>query len=236
MRRALSPAFALLALLWTGTTSATVEEFGTTGGGGRLRLDRSERSVRIDVMGVNGHSCLVKGALSGAQLDRVDSESCRFQLRRQVSGALTVVVDAAAREACQENCGARAWFEGDYLPLPPACTPASLNATQGRGLKAYQSQQHEVAFQLWSQTLATCEKTMSWHAVWRWRNDAAIAAARAGRTTDCQRLSQAVVDDAQQFTLPGDSEPFAYAPTDAITARPLIAAARHNLTRCAPTP
>jgi hypothetical protein len=41
-----------------------------------------------------------------------------------------------------------------------------------------------------------------------------------------------VLADVAGVTLQGETEPFTFAPSDADTARPLIAAARHNLTKC----
>jgi len=227
--RWLLPCALLLAL----TANAAPVEYGTQGGGGTMLLDRERHSVSIDVLGVNAHSCAVRGRLTGAKPDRVEAEQgCTFQLQAKAQGMFTVVVDEAARDACRGHCGARAWFEGDYLPLPAACTQAGLSRRQREALQAYQGKRFDDAFRLWSQGLADCEKTMSWSAIWRWRNDAGIAAARAGRAADCTSLSQAVLAGAKRFTLDGETEPFTFAPSDAETAKPLISAARHNLTRC----
>jgi hypothetical protein len=221
-------------VLWLAlSVQAAPVEYGTQGGGGTMRLDRARRGVSIDVLGVNAHSCSVRGRLTGAQLDRVEApEACSFQLQSKAHGVFAVIVDDAARDACRGFCGARAWFEGDYLPLPAACTQTGLSNRQREALKAYHGKRFDDAFRLWSQGLAGCEKTMSWPDVWRWRNDAAIAAAHAGHAADCTRLSQAVLADAKRFTLDGETEPFTFAPSDADTARPLISAARHNLGRC----
>lgn len=208
-------------------------EYGTAGGWGTMRLDREAGSVSIDVVAANAHTCGVRGRLTGPQLDRVEAqEGCRFQLQAKAQGIVTVIVDEAAREACRGNCGVRAWFEGDYLPLPVACTPSGLAGRQREALQAYRGKRFDRAFQLWSQGLADCEKTMSWAEVWGWRNDAAIAAFHLGRRDECSRLAQAVLDDAKRFTLDGETEPFSFAPSDAETARPLLAAARHNLAKC----
>ncbi len=213
--------------------NAAPVEYGTLGGRGTMLLDREGRSVNLDVLGVNGHSCSVRGRLSGQKLDRVEAEEgCKFQLQPKAQAVLTVVVDEAARDACRSNCGARAWFEGDYQPLPAACTQKGLARQQGDALRAYQGKRFDDAFRLWSQGLADCETTMHWSAIWRWRNDASIAAAHAGHAADCTRLSQAVLADVKRFTLEGETEPFTFAPGDAETARPLISAARHNLARC----
>lgn len=210
-------------------------EYGTENGWGTMRLDRVSRRVSIEVVAANAHVCDVRGRLTGSELGRVEAQDgCTFQLLPKADGALAVAVDAAARDACRGHCGARAWFEGDYLPLRAACTQSGLDRRQREALQAYRAKRFDAAFGLWSQGLAQCEKTMSWAAVWRWRNDAAIAAAHAGRAADCQRLSQAVLADAKRFTPDGGTEPFGFAPTDADTARPLVAAARHNLARCSP--
>lgn len=181
-------------------------EFGTQGGWGTMRLDREARSVSIDVVAVNAHTCMVRGRLTGARLDRVEAEEgCRFQLQGKQQGVFSVIVDEAAREACRGSCGARAWFEGDYLPLPAACTQAGLAGRQREALQAYRGKRFDRAFQLWSQGLADCEKTMSWTEVWRWRNDAAIAAFHLGRRGDCSRLAQAVLADVKGVTLDGET-------------------------------
>lgn len=233
MRRVPFRGLALCVLTLVPAAYAAPVEYGTKDGWGTLLLDRAGRSVSIEVLAANAHTCAVKGRLVGAAQDRAEAEDgCRFQLQPKGQGALAVIVDEPAREACRAYCGARAWFEGDYLPLPAACTLAGLTSRQREGLQAYRAKRHEAAFQIWSQGLSACEPTMPWSAVWRWRNDAAIAALHAGRSTDCQRLSRAVLEDAMRFTPDGETEPFAFAPTDADVARPLIAAARHNLAKC----
>jgi hypothetical protein len=223
---------AACALSLAQAATAAPVEYGTEAGWGHMQLYRSSRSVTIDVVGTNGHTCDVEARLTGPRLDRAEAQSCKFQLQPKPQGRIAVVVDEDARDACREHCGARAWFEGDYLPLVDACTLAGLNRQQGEALQAYRGKRYEAAYQRWSQGLAACEKTMSWADVWRWRNDAAIAASHAGRSADCQRLSQAVLADVAGATLQGETEPFSFAPSDADTARPLIAAARHNLTKC----
>ncbi|MCE4554032.1 hypothetical protein [Pelomonas cellulosilytica] len=235
MRRVLCSWLVLSACVPMLAVAAPVE-YGTDAGWGRLLLDRAKRTVAIEVVGINGHSCDVQATLVGSQGDRAEAEACRFQLQPKGQGTLTVVVDEAARDACRENCGARAWFEGDYAPLIAACTRSALQRRQQEGLQAYRGKRFDAALQLWSQGLDACEKTMAWADVWRWRNDAAIAASHAGRAAECQKLSQAVLDDAESLTQPGDAEPFSFAPSDADTARPLIAAARHNLAKCGGTP
>ncbi len=233
MRRLAIPTLALLALILVLPSHAAAVEYGTQSGWGRMLLDHGKQSVSIHTVIVNGHSCTVRGRLTGAALDRAETEQgCRFQLQRKAQGALAVVIDDAAHDACRANCGARASFDGDYLPLPAACTQAGLARRQREALQAYRGKRYDAAFQLWSGGLANCEPTMAWPAVWAWRNDAAISAAHAGRTADCQRLSQAVLADVKGVTLPGETEPFTFAPSDAYTAQPLIAAARHNLAQC----
>jgi len=223
---------AVCALTLAQMAAAAPMEYGTEAGWGHMLLDRSSGSVSIDVVGTNGHTCDVGARLTGPHLDRAEVQSCRFQLQTKAQGRIAVVVEDDARDACREHCGARAWFEGDYLPLAAACTRTGLDRQQGEALRAYRGKRYVVAFQLWSQRLAACEKTMTWAEVWRWRNDAAIAASHAGRAADCRQLSQAVLADVAAVTLQGETEPFTFAPSDAETARPLIAAARHNLTRC----
>jgi len=212
--------------------AATVE-YGSAGGGGRLLLNRQHRHISIEVVGVNGHTCDVKGRLTGVALDRVEAgENCSFHLQSKAQGGVAVIVDENSRDACRANCGARAWFEGDYMPLSSACTRAGLEQQQRQALQNYRAKRYDTAYGQWSKGLSACEKTMDWASIWRWRNDAAVAAAHAGRAADCRRLSQAVLNDLPGVTLPGETEPFTFAPTDADTARPLISAARNNLSLC----
>lgn len=223
MHRSLSRWLAFGALALSLQAGAAPVDYGTERGWGRLTLDRSARTFSISTIGANGHACWLKGRLRGTGLTQGAAERCRIALTAGAAGALQVAATPATQDACRQFCGMRATFEGDYLPLPAACKPAALKQQRARGLRDYRAGRFDAALKTWSASLNGCERLMHMFDVWRWRNDMAIAAHHAGRLADCRQWSQAVLDDAAPITFP---------PTDALTAEPLLGAARHNLAKC----
>lgn len=217
---------ALAATLQAGAAPA---DYGTERGWGSLTLDRAARTFAISAVGANAHTCELQGQLGGAKLNEGTADSCRITLTEGRDGRITVAAAPATEEACRQFCGMRAYFDGDYLPLPAACRPDALRQQHARGLADYRAKRFDAALQTWGAGLAACERLMDRFGVWRWRNDMAIAAHRLGREADCAQWSQSVLDEAAPIT---------FAPTDADTAAPLLKATRFNLAQCraAPSP
>lgn len=211
---------ALAATLQAGAAPA---DYGTERGWGSLTLDRAARTFAISTVGANAHTCELQGRLSGAKLNEGTADSCRITLTEGRDGRIIVAATQATEEACRQFCGMRAYFDGDYLPLPAACRPDALRQQHARGLADYRAKRFDAALQTWGAGLAACERLMNRFGVWGWRNDMAIAAHRLGRHADCIQWSQAVLDEAAPIDFP---------PTDADTAAPLLKAARFNLGQC----
>lgn len=214
---------AACAMAATLQAGAAPVDYGTERGWGLLTLDRAARTFAISAVGANAHTCDVQGRLGGAKLNEGSAEACRITFTEGRGGRIAVAATPATEEACRQFCGMRAYFDGDYEPLPAACRPDALRQQHARGLADYRAKRFDAALQAWGAGLAACERLMDRFGVWGWRNDMAIAAHRLGRHADCIQWSQAVLDEAA---------PIDFAPTDADTAAPLLKAARFNLGQC----
>lgn len=184
--------------IWVGVTlalpglahaaEATVQPgvYGTEGGWGTMTINASR--FKIYAVGVNGHSCGLEGSLVGHQ---GQSDECSIEMKPHGNG----VTVTPTSEGCQQSCGFRAHFDGDYLRLPPACFPAALQTADQRFLAAYKAKDYGRAHAVLSQADTACRRYTDWRVNDRRSNDLAITAYHLGRKDECRRLSAQVADD-----------------------------------------
>lgn len=134
-----------------------------------------------------GNLCDVEGKIVNNVFR--DGEGCvvrfRFDAKR-----VKLSIDDSAREACQNYCGMNAYFDGDYLKLPAACTDQAQRQTEQQFQAAYRSKQFGRAIQIRRQQLSQCGSFMYYPAQMRVRNDLAVAHKNNGSKAACRQVLQ----------------------------------------------
>ncbi len=153
-------------------------------GPGALELDGTKFSISTG--GEHGHSCALEGVWKGhtgkVTAPSVDLEACTLTFAATDEG---VWVTATNGSACAGWCGARAWFEGQYLLVPPNCSSDNV-------LKVRRSFQQKVDQRKWAAAIKTlspvvprCEKFLDPTLATRLRSELALAVQHKQHRTEC---------------------------------------------------
>ena len=197
----------------------------TEGGWGRLTLGPATaqgQAIAIHSAGANGHSCTLEGGLLTGRQARwpTDAQVCQVELTPIVGGGWALA--SSTPEACRYFCGARAGFEGDYWPLPPACEAAAWRRSGEAFLAAYRGRDYARALDIQHQRLQACETRLFWLQAFQVRNDLAIAQFHAGQKAACLATLKPILAQSLSDLAPADAEGFA----------PILKAARFNQRQC----
>lgn len=206
--------------------------YQTEGGWGVLRVTLegpASLRFRLRTEGANGHSCGLDGAIVGgvASLTPVGAgEVCRVFFGRDGDA---VVLSTNGAEACRHYCGARAAFEGRYLPARAGCSDAERRAARREFKARYDAGDYAAALARLQPVLERCATATPWLEAGWIRNDLAITQLRLGAPADCLRTLAPLRADAAR----GDSEiRAAYPPADADRYLGILRATRSNAGRC----
>lgn len=197
----------------------------TEGGWGRLTLGPATaqgQAIAIHSAGANGHSCTLDGGhLTGRQASwPTDDQQCVVQLSAIAGGGWALA--SPTPEACRYFCGARAGFEGDYWPLPPACEAVAWRRSGEAFMAAYRGRDYARALEIQRKRLRACEGQLFWLQAFQVRNDLAMAQFHAGQKAACLATLKPILAQSLTDLAPADAESFA----------PILRAARVNQRQC----
>ncbi len=142
---------------------------------------------RANSVSFRGNLCDVEGKIVNNEFR--DGEGCVVRFKFDAKG-VSVGIDDSARQACQNYCGMNAYFDGDYVKLPAACTDKAQQQTEQRFQAAYRSKQFGRAVQIRQQQLAQCEPFLYYTSLMRVRNDLAVAHKNNGNKAACRQALQ----------------------------------------------
>jgi hypothetical protein len=185
---------------------------------------------RLRAEGANGHSCglggIVLGGVAGLTPEGA-TEVCRVFFGRDGEA---VVVSTNGSEACRYYCGARAAFEGRYLPSRAGCSEPERRTARREFKARYDAGDFAAALARLQPVLARCASTTPWLELGWIRNDVAITQFRLGAPGDClQTLAPLRADAARSEAEIRE----AYPPSDADRYLGILRATRSNAARCA---
>jgi hypothetical protein len=208
--------------VWAAEPAAGI--YGTEGGWGTMQIDA--RRLHIDAIGVNGHSCTVDASRQDStwQTEALADTACRLSFKSLGQGRWQVT--GQPMEACQGFCGARASFQGDYVTLPPGCTPRRQRQRHEEALSLYRAQRYEPAGEAMAALAGECAAYLDWREKNSLANDQAVTAWHLGELPECRRLSASVINEDLLEQLRQ------VAPTDYEGYKRQVDAARFNLGRC----
>lgn len=207
-------------------------DYQTEGGWGRLKVTREgpvTLRFRLRAEGANGHSCGLDGTILAGVASLTPEgvrEVCRVFFGRDGEA---VVLSTNGAEACRYYCGARASFEGRYLPSRAGCSEPARR-TARRDFKArYDAGDYAGALARLQPVLARCTAATPWLELGWIRNDVAIAQLKLGAPGDClQTLAPLRADAARSEAEIRE----AYPPSDADRYLSILRATRSNAARC----
>lgn len=139
-----------------------------------------------------GNVCDVEGAIVNNVFR--DDQGCVVRFHFNAKG-VKLSIDDNVREACQNYCGMNAYFDGDYLKLPTACTDKAQRETDARFQTAYRSRQFDRAIQIRRQQLTQCAPFMYYTVQMRARNDLALAYRNHGDKVACRQALQPLLTE-----------------------------------------
>lgn len=212
-------------------------EYNSEGGEGVLTIGKTvngQTPYSFYTVGVNGHICEGEGSIQNgkAKNDLLSSgtDVCQIDFKR-TKGKVTLTVADRYSEACRASCGSRAWFTGDYIDTPQACTNKAMKARQQQGQMAYQQKKYNQARNDLGSVLNQCKKFLSWRMEGSLRNDLALVEAKRGNKAGCWTALQPYLKD---MKLPDEDVQLfdAPAPLDHEHYLQIIKAARVNAKWC----
>lgn len=193
------------------------------GGAGTLEI-RPDGRFKIDTVGANFHTCNLEGRIAQGR-GQVAQSSCVLSFTPGKDG-LTVGTNQS--DQCQESCGMRATFVGDYIRPAPACMPTTVSTTRKAFKRQYNAKQYAQAQDTLAPVLSQCEKTLSWLDEAWIRNDLALARLRAGDKVACRTTLSPIAEIASSGSDQWDGPP----PPDAEEWLRVVRATRTNLKLC----
>lgn len=204
------------------------------GGWGTLQVSGDPRKLAefaLDAVGGNLHTCTAGGKIrngyySDARDEDQNDEICRMKFVPTEGG-----FEVVPTEGCQKYCGARAWLNGVYLPLPSACSAARVAAVKHQFISRYQRKEYKGAADQLEPLVDTCQRYMFWTELYPILNDLAITQYHLGQLEACRKTLEPMAEAARE----GDDALKARGPVAASTYIPMIKAARTNLKLCRAT-
>jgi hypothetical protein len=206
--------------------------YQTEGGWGVLRVTREGPATlrfRLRTEGANGHSCGLDGAIQGgiASLSPEGAgEVCRVFFGRDGEA---VVVSTNGVGACRYYCGARASFEGRYLPSRAGCSEPERKVARREFKARYDAGEYAAALARLQPVLERCAGSTPWLEAGWIRNDVAITQFRLGAPADCLRTLAPLRADAARSEAEIRE---AFPPSDADRYLGILRATRSNAARC----
>lgn len=203
----------------------------TEGGSGTLIVEPNNlksSKFKIDVFGSNGHSCAVDGTMKNGLAvlkEEGETEQCTINFK-QVGNIITVI---AKGDSCHYYCGARAWFEDDYINVTKQCLESEVDKSRKSLLKFYKEKKYVEALAQLEPVMNNCAKTIHWTELAWIRNDLAITYAKLGKFEDCSKVLEPLKADAK---LSEEQIKEDYPPVEALTYLPILKATRTNLKIC----
>ncbi len=203
-------------------------EYETLHGGGTLSISRQEGgalSFHIFTVGGNLHFCDLSGHIKGdkgyAHEDGGSEDSAPQQSPPQTSEPQCVIsfkpvangysVDPGSDNACRYFCGARAWFEGDYIMPPAGCRPGERESRRANFKSQYDAKDYAHAYETLNAFYRQCGDFLHWMTVDDVRNDLAVTQHHLGRDDACLAIlkDNTVGTESGDVNLPpGDQEAF----------------------------
>lgn len=194
------------------------------GGGGDLVV-RADGKFHIQTLGSNGHTCELDGTITNGRARLADA-ACAVDFS---PAGQRVAVDTATAEACQNFCGMRAWFGGDYLRPTPGCTDKAIAASRRNFKRAYDGKDYRLALTTLAPVLQDCDEVLTGVAKGWIRNDLALAQLRSGDAAACRKTLAPLAEEAGKTD---EQLREVYPPIDADVVLPMLKAARTNLRLC----
>jgi hypothetical protein len=184
---------------------------------------------RLRAEGANGHSCGLDGVILGGVASLTpegEREVCRVFFGRDGEA---VVLSTNGAGACRHYCGARAAFEGRYLPSRAGCSEAERRNAR-RDFKArYDAGDYPAALARLQPVLERCAASTPWLEAGWIRNDVAITQFKLGVPADCLQTLAPLRADAARSEAEIRQ---AYPPSDADRYLSILRATRSNAARC----
>lgn len=154
-----------------------------------IKNTKNGPEFHIESVGSNCHSCsvagIIKEGIGYTEPGNPDDSNCRISFKGDSS---SVNVEPTLSEACRQYCGMRAYFNGIYKALPPACTVKSLQARRNKYLTLYKKRQFSEAVIAIESLLKQCASTfMDDVQTDRIRNDLALTQYHSGDPLACQK-------------------------------------------------
>ena len=206
------------------TATPPVGEYLYEGGAGTLTVKHGGH-FSISTVGSNAHVCDFGGTIVQGKA-KLNGGACVVTFTA-APGQFVVATNGS--DACRENCGMRAWFEGNYIQPAPACTTAGVAASRKAFKRQYDAKDYAAAQATLAPVLTGCDRTLFWITRDWLRNDLALAQLRAGDRAACLKTLQPLLEDAGKTdeTIKGD-----YPPADGDMYLPVIRATRTNVKLC----
>jgi hypothetical protein len=211
----------------------------TQGGWGELLISRGTKGQHftIDVVGTNYHLCNLEGSLVGSvgTVDTSDGgDACTIELTQTSQGVtITAQADDAIASGCRSYCGARAYFEGEYLATLPICKPGLLNSHLSTLAVLPRAEELAYAQAEISPALDKCATTLRLTMEQDLRGALALAYYHAGQSDKC-RETLAVYQDWLAKSDADIKDEKSYAPSEADEALAQSKQLRNILDLCKP--
>jgi len=187
-------------------------EYETPQGWGTLSVRNSQGgalSFEIQSIGANAHMCDLSGKIKGDK-GYTDEEGaaageapCVISFRAVPAG---YSVSAETGDACRAFCGARAWFEGDYLAPPPGCKPAERAEQRAGFASQYRAKDYHHAYDTLDAFYQRCGKFLNWVEIDKVRNDLAVTQYHLGHKDACLAILRDTIGaretNEQELSLP----------------------------------
>ncbi len=180
----------------------------------------------LETIGGNCHTCSLSGTVDGHTAVATDSGGvCRIALSGD--GRRVLKLDSAGADACRDNCGARAGFDGEYRRPPAACTDRQRSARIEQSHRQYAAKDYDAARATLTAVLSQCAAFMDWIERDKAKSDLALAEYHRGDRARCAAVLADTVAVQRQ-----KDDAFGLPPCDAENYQSTGKAILHNLALC----
>lgn len=152
------------------------------GGSGHGTLTVNGSAFSIETMGGNCHTCTAEGVIKG-KTGFVSDSRCRVAISG--SGEVLKLDVSATFEDCQQLCGMRAGFDGEYRRPPPACTDRQRAARVALSHRQYAAKNYDAARGTLTALITECKTFMDWIEIDKARSDLAVTEFHRGDRAQC---------------------------------------------------
>lgn len=180
---------------------------------------------RLETTGANAHICGLDGVIVNGK-SKIDNSACQLSFKAQ---GPDFQVTTNGSDACQDFCGARAWFEGLYRKPPPLCEFKNMEASRKKFKKEYQAKNYTIALAVLNPVATQCKPFLHWvDSAWV-LNDLALTQFKLGDRAGCV---QTLKDLAKDAAMSDEEVTGNYPPADSDMYLPAVRATRTNLKLC----